>query len=37
LPDFDHRECARAAVDGFPHAQRAQKRASAANTESAGV
>lgn len=27
LPDFDYRECARAAVDGFLHVQRAQKRA----------
>jgi hypothetical protein len=24
LPDFDYRECARAAVDGFLHVQRAQ-------------
>jgi AcrR family transcriptional regulator len=27
LPDFDYRECARAAVDGFLHVQRAQQRA----------
>lgn len=37
LPDFDYRECARAAVDGFLHVQRAHHRASAANTESAGA
>jgi AcrR family transcriptional regulator len=37
LPDFDYRECARAAVDGFLHVQRAQKRASAASIESAGA
>jgi AcrR family transcriptional regulator len=37
LPDFDYRECARAAVDGFLHVQRAQQRASAASTESAGA
>jgi AcrR family transcriptional regulator len=37
LPDFDYRECARAAVDGFLYVQRAQKRASAASIESAGA
>lgn len=37
LPDFDYRECARAAVDGFLHVQRAQQRASAASIESAGA
>jgi AcrR family transcriptional regulator len=37
LPDFDYSECARAAVDGFLHVQRAQHRASAANVESAGA
>nr|WP_255361710.1 TetR/AcrR family transcriptional regulator [Mycobacterium sp. 852002-50816_SCH5313054-b] len=37
LPDFDYRECARAAVDGFLHVQRAQHRANAAATESAGA
>ena len=37
LPDFDYRECARAAVDGFLHVQRAQHRASAASIESAGA
>ncbi len=37
LPDFDYVECARAAVDGFLHVQRAQHRASAARTESAGA
>ncbi|WP_255396654.1 TetR/AcrR family transcriptional regulator [Mycobacterium sp. E3198] len=37
LPDFDYRECARAAVDGFLHVQRAQHRADAASTESAGA
>jgi AcrR family transcriptional regulator len=37
LPDFDYRECALAAVDGFLHVQRAQNRASAASTESAGA
>jgi AcrR family transcriptional regulator len=37
LPDFDYRACARAAVDGFLHVQRAQKRASAASIESAGA
>lgn len=37
LPDFDYRECAFAAVDGFLHVQRAQGRASAASIESAGA
>jgi AcrR family transcriptional regulator len=37
LPDFDYRECALAAVDGFLHVQRAQGRASAVNIESAGA
>lgn len=37
LPDFEYRECARAAVDGFLHVQRAQQRASAASIESAGA
>ncbi len=37
LPDFDYRECALAAVDGFLHVQRAQRRAGAATTESAGA
>lgn len=37
LPDFDYRECALAAVDGFLHVQRARGRASAATTESAGA
>jgi len=37
LPDFDYRECAHAAVDGFLHVQRAQLRASAASIESAGA
>ncbi len=27
LPDFDYRECAYAAVDGFLHVQRARKHA----------
>ncbi|AJK81464.1 TetR family transcriptional regulator [Mycobacterium avium subsp. paratuberculosis] len=35
LPDFDYRECALAAVDGFLHVQRA--RARAARVESAGA
>ena len=35
LPDFDYRECALAAVDGFLHVQ--TKRANAANIESAGA
>jgi len=37
LPDFDYRECAIAAVDGFLHVQRAHGRAGAANVESAGA
>jgi hypothetical protein len=37
LPDFDYRDYARAAVDGFLHVQRAQNRTSAASTESAGA
>ena len=37
LPDFDYRECALAAVDGFLHVQRTQQRASAATTRSAGA
>ena len=37
LPDFDYPECARAAVDGFLHVQRAQNRTAAASTESAGA
>ncbi|WAJ47567.1 helix-turn-helix domain containing protein [Mycobacterium sp. Aquia_216] len=37
LPDFDYRECALAAVDGFLHVQRAQGRVNAANIESAGA
>jgi hypothetical protein len=37
LPDFDYRECARAAVEGFLYVQRVQKRASAAMIESAGA
>ncbi|WP_077077581.1 TetR/AcrR family transcriptional regulator [Mycobacterium numidiamassiliense] len=37
LPDFDYRECALAAVDGFLHVQRAQGRAAAATIESAGA
>jgi AcrR family transcriptional regulator len=37
LPDFDYRECAGAAVDGFLHVQRAQRGAGAASTESAGA
>ena len=36
LPDFDYRECAQAAVDGFLHVQRAQKGVNARN-ESAGA
>jgi hypothetical protein len=35
LPDFDYRECALAAVDGFLHVQ--ANRANAANIESAGA
>ncbi|ORB74921.1 TetR family transcriptional regulator [Mycobacterium scrofulaceum] len=37
LPDFDYRECALAAVDGFLHVQRAHNRADAASVESAGA
>ncbi|WP_255422414.1 TetR/AcrR family transcriptional regulator [Mycobacterium sp. MFM001] len=38
LPDFDYRECARAAVDGFLHVQRTQgKPISEARSESAGA
>jgi AcrR family transcriptional regulator len=37
LPEFDYRECARAAVDGFLHVQRAQARTSAASNESASA
>lgn len=37
LPDFDYRECAFAAVDGFLHVQRAQGRVNAASIESAGA
>jgi len=38
LPDFDYRECARAAVDGFLYVQRMQNaRVSATGTESAGA
>jgi AcrR family transcriptional regulator len=37
LPDFDYRECVRAAVDGFLHVQRAQHRAGASSIESAGA
>lgn len=37
LPDFDYRECAYAAVDGFLHVQRAQRRAGAASIDSAGA
>ncbi len=38
LPDFDYRECAHAAVDGFLHVQRTQKAAlTAARNESAGA
>jgi AcrR family transcriptional regulator len=38
LPDFDYRECAGAAVDGFLHVQRKQARTvSAFGTESAGA
>ena len=37
LPDFDYRECALAAVDGFLHVQRAHGRATAATIESAGA
>jgi AcrR family transcriptional regulator len=37
LPEFDYRECARAAVDGFLHVQRAQARATATSNESASA
>ncbi|MBS4728782.1 TetR/AcrR family transcriptional regulator [Mycobacterium sp. SM1] len=38
LPDFDYRECARAAVDGFLHVQRRQRKTvSATGTESVGA
>jgi hypothetical protein len=37
LPDFDYRECVRAAVDGFLYIQRAQDTAAAADIESAGA
>ena len=38
LPDFDYRECAHAAVDGFLHVQRRQRRVTtAANTGSEGA
>ncbi len=37
LPDFDYRECALAAVDGFLYIQRAHNRADAASVESAGA
>ena len=37
LSDFDYRECALAAVDGFLYVQRAQHRAGAASIESAGA
>ncbi|MEE6175359.1 TetR/AcrR family transcriptional regulator [Mycobacterium sp. 050134] len=37
LPDFDYRECAQAAVDGFLHVQRAHRGAAAVTTESAGA
>jgi hypothetical protein len=37
LPDFDYRECVRAAVDGFLHVERAQHRANAATIGSAGA
>lgn len=37
LPDFDYRECALAAVDGFLYIQRAHNRAGAASIESAGA
>ena len=37
LPDFDYRECALAAVDGFLYVQRAHNRAGAASVESAGA
>jgi AcrR family transcriptional regulator len=37
LPEFDYTECARAAVDGFLHVQRAQAGATAASNESASA
>ncbi|MCV7439268.1 TetR/AcrR family transcriptional regulator [Mycobacterium seoulense] len=37
LPDFDYRECALAAVDGFLYVQRAHNRAGGASVESAGA
>ena len=38
LPDFDYRECARAAVDGFLYVQRTQNKSlNAARNESAGA
>src|SRR6185437_9481462 len=38
LPEFDYRECARAAVDGFLHVQRAQAAGTtAASNESASA
>ncbi|OBF04860.1 TetR family transcriptional regulator [Mycobacterium sp. ACS4054] len=37
LPDFDYRECALAAVDGFLYVQRAHNRAGAARVEPAGA
>ncbi|WIM90459.1 helix-turn-helix domain-containing protein [Candidatus Mycobacterium wuenschmannii] len=38
LPDFDYRDCAQAAVDGFLHVQRAQNEAvTKARNESAGA
>lgn len=38
LPDFDYRECARAAVDGFLHVQRTQNQPlNEARNESAGA
>lgn len=37
LPDFDYRETVQAAVDGFLYVQRAQARADAADTRSAGA
>ena len=38
LPDFDYRECARAAVDGFLHVQRTQNQSlNEARNESAGA
>lgn len=37
LPDFDYRQCALAAVDGFLHVQRAQSGAGAASIEPAGA